>query len=422
MQARALTTALLFGAPSRFAVLLLTLWLTQIALACDRGWEYSGLLPSEVMCAIQNPADSRLLVGTYYNWGVPSTGGVYARVPNDTTWTYAGLIGKRVFQLAIFPSRSQVVFAVTSQGLFYFLGDTSWALVTRVGTTLGEQRYFAISPNDTSMWVISNNDVGAGSIYISNTSGQYWRYLYTGYAPGSLLFSRERPSLLYFTEGYSLRAINVLDSTVETVITTPYGIASLVFHPHEPFLYGLSSTGIIRYNEQTGDTIFSPTPFVTTYVTRIVYVTDDGLYFSSSNGIYRVSDDLTEWQPIEGSEHTGGWKFFYASSAICAASHVDTVFTVDRTTGVSSGSHTRIIPEISVFPNPSNGFLRVRSNQTVTFELYDLLGRRLVRRNMNQSYEPPVDLSSFPGGVYFYRLSYTYKKQVLQTGRVTIVK
>jgi hypothetical protein len=402
--------------------ILLLLMLCAVSVsACDRGWEYFGTLPTDVLCIVQTPIDSSLIVGTFAGENL-AYGGVFRKPLNGSEWQYAGLRGSRVNSVLSIPYCRSSVFAVTNSGLYYFLNDTSWVRVTRVGTTLGEQRSFAISPFDTSIWVISNYYAGEGHIYLSNNSGQNWRYFYVGGVSGNLLFSRVHQNILYFTEDNMLRSINTIDSTVETVIAPPHGIGSLVFHPHESFLYGRPSDGIIRFDEQTGDTIFSPTPFVTAYLGELEYVVNDGLYVSSANGIYKVSDDLSAWTPIYEADQTRGWQFIYSSQNICVAANADTIFRVNRAAGISL-PHNAIdrLRDISVCPNPNNGLFNMNVFKGKTVELYDILGRCLVKTECRNTIVP-FDLSRYPLGNYFYFIYDSKLTRPIQSGRVTVIR
>lgn len=68
-----------------------------------------------------------------------------------------------------------------------------------------------------------------------------------------------------------------------------------------------------------------------------------------------------------------------------------------------------IKPEISVYPNPADDFLRVqyqvKPNSQSSFELINILGARVYQRELDaQQSEIELDLSSLNAGVYFYTL------------------
>jgi hypothetical protein len=68
-------------------------------------------------------------------------------------------------------------------------------------------------------------------------------------------------------------------------------------------------------------------------------------------------------------------------------------------------SHTKI-NDVQVIPNPSNGFISLKTDKyfgELYFELYDLTGKKLIERTM--IYDNKMDLSSIESGLYFLRLS-----------------
>ena len=64
-------------------------------------------------------------------------------------------------------------------------------------------------------------------------------------------------------------------------------------------------------------------------------------------------------------------------------------------------------PEVSVFPNPSDGLVDIKSGQITlsSIKLVDALGRVLVVRDDLQTNEARIDLSIFPVGTYFLYIS-----------------
>jgi len=62
------------------------------------------------------------------------------------------------------------------------------------------------------------------------------------------------------------------------------------------------------------------------------------------------------------------------------------------------------IPEtvIKIYPNPGNNILYVQGNKNNEFVLYDLTGREVVHKTINES-AITVNTSSLNSGIYFYR-------------------
>lgn len=66
-------------------------------------------------------------------------------------------------------------------------------------------------------------------------------------------------------------------------------------------------------------------------------------------------------------------------------------------------------PELNVYPNPAEDFLRIQyqvaSNSKASFELINLVGARVFQQNLDaNANELEIDLSDLNGGVYFYTL------------------
>jgi hypothetical protein len=66
-----------------------------------------------------------------------------------------------------------------------------------------------------------------------------------------------------------------------------------------------------------------------------------------------------------------------------------------------------VFDQFNVYPNPSDGIfnIKVRSEETGDVEVvvYDMLGRKLVRRNyreLSNTFERQLDLRGMSGGIY----------------------
>ncbi|MEM6345291.1 MAG: T9SS type A sorting domain-containing protein, partial [Bacteroidota bacterium] len=62
--------------------------------------------------------------------------------------------------------------------------------------------------------------------------------------------------------------------------------------------------------------------------------------------------------------------------------------------------------EIQLYPNPSQGMmtLEIPAARNAQFEIFDLLGRSVLRRNINER-KTPIDLSNLEAGIYLVRLT-----------------
>jgi hypothetical protein len=67
---------------------------------------------------------------------------------------------------------------------------------------------------------------------------------------------------------------------------------------------------------------------------------------------------------------------------------------------------------ISVFPNPFDSYINIYTDSSTTYELYDFLGRLLIKGN-----EKVVNASSIQKGIYLLKVA--SNKTIPQTIRIT---
>lgn len=79
------------------------------------------------------------------------------------------------------------------------------------------------------------------------------------------------------------------------------------------------------------------------------------------------------------------------------------VFLAEVETGcvILSLNQNKINNSLTIYPNPTNGFIKIKSFVNIqNISLYDLNGRILKKINNSNSNEETIDLSSFSDGVY----------------------
>lgn len=81
-----------------------------------------------------------------------------------------------------------------------------------------------------------------------------------------------------------------------------------------------------------------------------------------------------------------------------AASKVLSSFECELILGIAENNF-----DISVYPNPTNGFVTVNVTNPVHFEVYSALGQRLLSGELTQS-EKQLDFSNFQKGIYYVRV------------------
>jgi hypothetical protein len=64
--------------------------------------------------------------------------------------------------------------------------------------------------------------------------------------------------------------------------------------------------------------------------------------------------------------------------------------------------------EISVYPNPAHGIVKVHTNQPFNFDvkilITDVLGQTVIQKN-SLEIETAIDIADLPQGIYFVRVS-----------------
>ncbi len=73
----------------------------------------------------------------------------------------------------------------------------------------------------------------------------------------------------------------------------------------------------------------------------------------------------------------------------------------------------------AIYPNPSNSYFTLSSNQTITkhhrIELFNALGQSVLKQNISSS-NASVDVRNIPEGIYFYKLFSS--KDIVQQGKI----
>ena len=81
-----------------------------------------------------------------------------------------------------------------------------------------------------------------------------------------------------------------------------------------------------------------------------------------------------------------------------AASKVLSSFECELILGIAENNY-----DVSIYPNPTNGFVNVSVTGAVHFEVYSALGQRLLTGELTQN-EKQIDFSNFEKGIYYVRI------------------
>lgn len=327
-----------------------------------------------------------------------------------------------VNKLANYPYCRPNVFACTDMGLFMHVADTVWEWIY-AGSAF-RTRDFCICPSDTSLWIISRYFNGSGDLEISHNSGADWSPLYEGYVSGSILWSQTDTDKFYFAQSFTLDRADLTDSTFEHVLSlTGDAVRNLAAHPSNPWIYVGGWHHVGRYDEATGDSIVVSLPSGITYSTNIAYAEGDGLLIGTSQGIFRVADDLTEWQEVTDSVNTANWLLYYTSDNRCLAGTNDALYLSGPPDAVSNGPTAKPSINARVYPNPCNGGFFVYCDRPARFQLFDLLGHCVYTDGAISAGARFVNLPELSSGTYYLKTSgYRENRVTTPMTKVILIK
>ena len=61
---------------------------------------------------------------------------------------------------------------------------------------------------------------------------------------------------------------------------------------------------------------------------------------------------------------------------------------------------------LQIWPNPSKEYIQIMTNESGTYELIDIMGKKLIANvQMEKLYPAKLDISQIPRGVYFIKFT-----------------
>ncbi len=348
----------------------------------------------------------------YYNGTQNNTCGVYRTTDGGTTWTQQNVLqGSASFadNVYFWDANIGMCHGDVKDGYFEVYtttdGGTTW---TRRPTTdfsgvpvlSGEGGWTGVMETaGTSAVMFGTNK---GNIYISNDKGITWVASYTG---ASASGTNGGINAIAFKDANNGLVGHSNETTGEyELYTTSNGGASWSALPH----FGYCYNNDLAYVPGTPNTYISTGANTTIPAAGITYSYDGGLTWTEFNGTNGEQflatgwvDNATGWAGDFNTDQTTGGMYKY-NGVLTQLLHID----------AEKGG-------CMVYPNPSNGqftFAVVgEANETVTFEVFDMLGKVVYSSVENQplvSFNKLVDLTSLPKGVYISKV--TAGKQVYQ--------
>lgn len=229
------------------------------------------------------------------------------------------------------------------------------------------------------------SDFSARRIYKVNSANQdYWTYVAsTGNTPNGVYVDAARNRLLVccWGSGAPIRAVSFADSSIATLVTTPYSnLDGITLDRHDNVYvstWGIQS--VIRY-----DINFTQAPVIVTA----------GLSNPADIFVNKSKDTLAI--PNAGNSTVTFENIGTASGILTVLSEIPAGFVLHQN-----------------FPNPFNPSTMIRfsigENSPVLLRVYDISGRMLFERNFGRiskgTYQYEFDGSAYGSGIYVYEIS-----------------
>lgn len=178
--------------------------------------------------------------------------------------------------------------------------------------------------------------------------------------------------------------------------------------PHNPYMKGKHHVVVAYY--QDGLQIFD--------IRNTKHPVRTGFFDSDT-----IDGPANNYNP-SGTAYHGNWGAYVdlPSKLILASDMQNGLFVLNAEKALGINDHnSNGISDVQIYPNPSNGFVSLRFNlpksTTLSFELMDMAGRKLLNRTENKStgtITETISLDSFDAGMYLIRIigqgvSYTGK-------------
>jgi hypothetical protein len=394
--------------------LLIIVFCASAHLSAAQGWTYLGCISpvGRVESIVQPAGDpSVLLASALYDYPNPGTGGIFRHSADDTVWQQVALPNLMISSIEQFDNYPGILFVPTNRGVYRSTDNgNTWALFPTVTYWPDFPFQFQISPSDPNLWALglSNDTFSDGILFVTADSGATWHRVYTTLA-SNLTFSRHLPQVVYMSYDNYFRRFWIADSTMEELYNPGWiGLHEIVVHPTQPWVYVLWTDRLLRYNELTNEMIFHSISDTAEFTSSMVWDPRGGLWVSSHNSIYHVSEDMTQWNlipiPVSGSVAT--LMMANDTMLIATATNLQStyVYAYRTTVSVPNRQPSRRDLKISVFPNPCYDQVTFQSPLPAIFEIYNLLGQRVGSLTTTEAASTrALSLTNLTSGYYFYR-------------------
>ena len=373
-------------------------------------------------------SEDTLLCGTWYMHTNPQSGGIYRQVGSDTSWTFTGLQYHIVFDLEQFPGQPDAIYAASNQGLFASTDHgATWPLVSIVDTFHQWLTVLQISPFDPNLWAVGTADAMLeGQVLLSRNAGVEWYYLYAGGSVVNVRFSKRDSNTLYFSEQqYACRA-NIGDTSYVRILHwADSNVEAMQVHPTQPWVYILGLDSLARYDEVSGQIVFAQIP-AGGGLGRSLELDESGCpLVGAYGGIFRVSEDLQDWQVLPSPIAGAGGLFRYASPTRWIVYTDGQLYCRTPVPSTVDGhGSSPAVESPFVYPNPARGMITFRVTSPSHIKIYNLLGQLVLEGVIGNSAQPVHwSIGQLSNGRYFYSIQPRSASQLRKTtGSFVILK
>ena len=342
-------------------------------------WSLAKRLANVYALAVDPHYPLTVYAGTYGN-------GVYRSQDGGISWSQRnnGLSETHVWDIAIDPSNTGVLYAATNSGIFKS-ADSAASWVQAYGSFLEGCFSVAVNPLHPNVVYLGSGTYD-GPIKMSTDGGSTWNTLGSGIA---------------FENIYALKAI-------------PYGSSVTVFAGGVYFGFGTYS-GLYSLPEGSARWTKNIDNFYCSEITCKTSLPSE-IYAASFNaGIERSTDGGASWNPISGNiSYSSSNAVWVAGNSVYAGFQYAGIWRAATVTGVAQfRSELPLSSSLSQnYPNPFNPSTRIQYSVAregiVRLSVFNILGQEVKRlvSEMKQpgQYEIEFDGKNLPSGIYFYRL------------------
>jgi hypothetical protein len=390
---------------------------TDPAKCCGPDWTALGMPPWSVNSIVQSREDPcAFICGTSRNFHYPNSGGVYRRDAVEANWEYTGLADFSVLELRRFAFNPQSLFAATSEGLYKSDDDGyAWDLLTEIGSG-GDRSHvsFAISPYDSTEWLLGSMELGLGRLYISRNSGQVWNVAAPQLCPLDLTFSSLHEHVVYMADCSALSMYDIdTDSLEYLYLFWAQDVLALAQDTIRHCIYFATQDSLGRYDEVTGEVLLMAIPGIGS-CNGVLFWPPESLIVGTQDSLFAVDLEFEYWRNISDSL-SAPFNPWLCAESIQVVSSSANLYCRDLS---ATGVHEQPVidsPHFVAYPNPTNAFITVLSDASGDVEMYNVLGQAVYRFVVVKDVKQTLSFDGHASGTYYFIQSLSGSRNRNQT-------